>query len=417
MSSSSQTKVAFLREIEKQFSPTDSIDMTTLELSFRSTDIRKVFSHKNLEDLSILQTDILAGLRPLDMKAAIVKSLFLTRSNLFGDSDPISGAAPLVNTYLANFTVPNKDMEILEQRVFQGGRRGIALVVGGEIGSGKTIFSAHGARDVPRLYLDLRDKNIKNSPPELAEGVQEWATLLRALANFAKDQYHAFSEFLHDVCRDLNAARNTWAKNIIKKRLERCRSNEKQVQAVEWILGERYNEVAFERVLLVVDEVSRSMKLVHALIECRDDIFPNCPAKSFGLVLCGTSLEMLHKSGDGQFSVGSNPASSEVVSLDAPNLLDNFSNQVSSRALHNGVYTSSFLSNARIVSKALLPYFYSFYGYQNVEDEEQSSFRQEILGSRWECRLFLLHLLNTMDYAIWRCLRNDVVSLPRFDTL
>ena len=141
-----------------------------------------------------------------------------------------------------------------------------------------------------------------------------------------------------------------------------------------------------------MDEVSRSIELVHALIECRDDIFPDCPAKSFGLILCGTSLEMLHKSGDGQFSVGSNPASSEVVSLDAPNvqaLLNKFSSRVSSKALRNGVYTRSFLSNARIVSKALLPYFYSFYGYQNEEDEEQRSFKQAILGSSWECMSFV----------------------------
>ena len=395
--SQQRPKNLFLSEMERTLGKNNPGNLS-LYLGPRKKFLTQWHASK-LDDLDALRCDILACLRPVDATPQILLSLGATVKGLFGKKDPVSNELPLVNEYFSDFTRlqgSTLDMETIRRRMFQGGGRGITLVVGGESGSGKTIFSAYGfARAIPRLYLDFRDIDFKRAdPPKLSQSIREWSVLLRTLAKQSKDQDAGLSDFLHDACRALNGKRNAWALKLVKDRLETYRNHSDRVEAVEWVLGERYNEVKLPMVLFVMDEASRSVELVHALIECRDALFPDCPAESFGLIFCGTSLEMLHKHKDGGFSIGSNPASSNVISLGKPNVdallsNDEFTKRVSLQALQRGVYTRAFLSNARIVSKALLPYFYSFYGYQNEEDEEQRTFKQTILGSSWECMSFV----------------------------
>ena len=289
-----------------------------------------------------------------------------------------------------------------------------ALVVAGESGSGKSVFScleskAHGYTP---LYILLRLNQAQAQPKKSSEqetpgqdhkdGKIAVGAVAKAYANKPDSEFDEIHAFLREalisikeesgrhvdaICNikaKLNKTRNSWARNVLSAALrEFCG---RDLNAQSWWEGKWTKSALPEKVAIILDEAT-DIDLVEGLIETVRTTYVELGPlvkEHVILVLAGTGLDFI-RYGD---RVGTNPACSRLIRMKGPNLqhiVDDKSNEISPeicQAVASGLFSRVLQSNSRMLFRGILPILQQPFHSVDGAFEDQPEERQRRYAAR-----------------------------------
>lgn len=292
--------------------------------------------------------------------------------------------------------------EFDEDSLFFGGGRHNTLVIGGESGSGKSWHAAFAvARDVPRLYLEVKSKDLGQDGTQRvgpAKNKASWnylglAEKVRTVANAlnpgSDEMLKVVKEALHRSCTTLYEGRNSWITAFLDYKIRAL-----ERECTEWFVDG--TGVQLDHFLLVVDEVGRDKDLLHGLIDFGHQYLRkklHGKVKKCGLVLAGTSLDDLYGGNSDEPLAGSNPDSVQVIVMKEANVGSFVEaaqlQYMNASGVSNGLYSGPFSTNVRILVRILRPFFESKYGSHHEEDATKARHIQSLVGSSYPAMAFV----------------------------
>ena len=222
-----------------------------------------------------------------------------------------------------------------------------ALVVAGESGSGKSVFSCLESmeRGFTPLYMLLRmNKNKRENEGEDKKGDEESNKeekeegkrtdvseiyprkpnnefprihkFLQGVLNVHKEKSSNHIDVIYSLKTKLNVSRNNWAREILKQAFKKfC---EGDANARSWSEGCWSSDALPSKVALILDEAT-DIDLVEGLIDTVRQTYREMDGlvkEQIILVLVGTGLDLIR---DGN-QVGTNPAYSRLIRMKGPDL-------------------------------------------------------------------------------------------------
>mmetsp|Transcript_5930 Transcript_5930/g.16628 ORF Transcript_5930/g.16628 Transcript_5930/m.16628 type:complete len:899 (+) Transcript_5930:159-2855(+) len=284
-----------------------------------------------------------------------------------------------------------------------------ALVVAGESGSGKSVYSVNEPLRYGYnvLYLafqkeDFQDDrgNVKRCP-KLKPEERCWLDYVQLVVD-RYDQEQVDREPLFRLKSVLNSHRNGWAKTVRDKALERVSAGA-EGQAKTWLSGKSSSQV--EKLAIVLDEAT-DLDLANGLVDtCRDFATEKRElSKELPLVIVsGTGLDAIRTGGH----VGTNPSKCFLVTITGPKqsiiaeaLKSHERFGAAVRASPGGVFSRILMTNARMYFRGVLPVLGLEFLKVQVPDESEV---QEILVQAGSS-----HVL--MSYAVRKYLISNSIQ-------
>ena len=340
--------------------------------------------------------------------------------------------------------VPEADVKLVERSpsaadtFFDSERvsvdKGYAVVVSGESGSGKSVYSCLKARqkDFITIYTSLRPHDAKDPPESKQEespvaaadqgnnaGAEpgDWskvAALTRLVTLLQKKPERAFKELneflrliivlsektsaeqteitsaeqtdrqllLYHIKDHLNTSRNQWAQAVLRKAVGEAAGTKYSI----WLNGKWPVSKRPKRVAIVVDEATDldlAEGLVASVRQVMCDYLQTIARERVLVVVTGSGLDQLSK----YKRVGTNPSYSRLVVMKAPNverLKTEYPKEVY-KALTEGLFANTLRTNARILCRSLLPIlsdpFHQVDGYKGEvhRDKRQRRLEQRLV--------------------------------------
>jgi hypothetical protein len=254
-----------------------------------------------------------------------------------------------------------------------------AVVVAGESGSGKSVFSClevkHRKYLPVYMLLQLTEKEksneieVKNDTDVSIDVSEEFAekpaSEFEALHKLLKGKLVKLDSAKHqniigalcELKKKINVSRNKWATKVFESALEKFVSGSEDAET--WMNNKWSDNMLPEKVAIIIDEVT-DVDLVEGLIENVREMmskYKYLAKKSLLFVFVGTGLDAIRY----PERVGTNPNLSKLVTLKGPNL-DNLKNttaisKIVYDAINSGVYSRVLKSNSRMLFRCLLPIF------------------------------------------------------------
>ena len=261
-----------------------------------------------------------------------------------------------------------------------------ALVVAGESGSGKSVFSCLESMErgfIP-LYMLLRmSKNQRENEGEDKKGDEEsnkeekgegkrtdvsevYARkpesefphihkFLQGVLNVHKEKSSNHIDVIDSLKTKLDVSRNKWAREILKQAFKKfC---EGDANARSWSEGCWSSDALPSKVALILDEAT-DIDLVEGLIDTVRQTYREMNGlvkEQIILVLVGTGLDLIR---DGN-QIGTNPAYSRLIRMKGPDLqhLEKIGviKPEISRAVSNGLFSRVLQTNSRMLFRGILP--------------------------------------------------------------
>jgi len=305
-----------------------------------------VFFEKTKQDLPLLKRCLDSLLTPFDMDDTIVKP------NLkYVATDP-------------------KDASSLFPPENQQTDKGYAIVVAGESGSGKSVFSIKQAQDnaYQPLYLTITSKHLEGKPPFDSFALNKLLDL--TVSQVAENESE--SEALFALKNVLNVKRNDWAQGVLAdviKNLsfsstlhkDEVRTSQEQFQT--WIRGKWLKANRPEKVAIIVDEgtdvdlAEGLISQVRSIMKC----YSGLAQKQVLLIIAGVGLDAIKEDG----RVGTNPAYSTLVLMNSPKIEQVIEHEQVDKAvleaLNKGKYAQVLKTNSRMFFRSVLPILRSDY--------------------------------------------------------
>jgi hypothetical protein len=342
----SLNKVEMLSALEKDWK-SESISQVELYINTNLTPVSKTFQAPFLlssvdsifkQDLAKLEEFLAEKVLPL---MPIQTQLDLPR-RLTCDIDYVQFEPSDAKTYFDAAVAPDK---------------AFAVVVAGESGSGKSVFSCLQAKECGYtvLYVLLKGTDLEHKP------IGEFPltnTLFRLLIN--KMEGPSGTPLLHRLYskkETLNQDRNRWAKKVLEAALHRVtKDGGESVQ--DWVAGKWPRSKRPKKVALVIDEAT-DVDLVEGLVdvvrEIKASYFGRLAAEALSIVLVGTGLDAIRY----PERVGTNPDYSRLVTVKSPNVpILQQREQLSSaieQAIEKGTFSRVLSTNSRMFFHAVLP--------------------------------------------------------------
>ena len=240
-----------------------------------------------------------------------------------------------------------------------------AIVVAGECGSGKSVFSCQKAREngFLVLYKCLNTESFRIGKNRVLEAPIEYPQvcgLLRKLIVCCGEIKSGESDVAAGLAwmkSTLNESRNQWAFDAFRNAYSAIISD-KEPYVQKWLDGKFPQNERPEKVAIVIDEAT-NIDLVEGLVSCVEEIIERHrhlvrPKGRVQLVLVGTGTDAIHRG-----RVGTSPSLVEIVTMKQPNLGNVLQNE---QELHNAVkaalevgYCRILRTNARMFFRGVLP--------------------------------------------------------------
>ena len=352
---------------------------------------------------------------------------------LIQDSDK-NGVLPTRRTYVQVHGVnefDNLDSDIQKDKSY-------ALVVAGESGSGKSVFSCLESMErgfIP-IYMLLRlRKNKRKNEGEDKKGDKESKKeetgeeknqmghdvsevyarkpesefngrkpnnkfphihkFLQGVLNVHKEKSSNHIDVIYSLKTKLNVSRNNWAREILKRAFEQFCDGDANAQS--WSEGRWSSDALPSKVALILDEAT-DIDLVEGLIDTVRQTYREMDGlvkERIILVLVGTDMDLIR---DGNH-VGTNPAYSRLIRMKGPDLLHLEKTGVIkpeiSRAVSNGLFSRVLQSNSRMLFRGILPVLRQ--GFHSVDGD----FDPQTKSRRYEERLKAIASFGPlMDYGV-----------------
>jgi hypothetical protein len=396
-----RTKEQLLDDLDTDWEGSnDTIKKVKLLFSEKTLTIfEKDFSQKTIDDifneqrLSELEAMLKANVLPLKVEEDLDELKIIESTEDFVSFTPSDAGS-----YFANRPVePDK---------------AFAVVVAGESGSGKSVFSclqtkSNGYTTVYCVVteIDLGEKPKEADFPLLNE-------LLRLVAKAVTDSKYTVPTIFYHEKQKLNRSRNEWAQGVLESALMRRYGTS---LGRDWLLGAYSQEERPRSVAIILDEAT-DIDLVEGLLAnirtVRIAYRERLARANVLIVLTGTGLDMIRETG----CVGSDPANSRLVILKSPEIetlveKGHISKTVS-EAIERGIFSRVMKTNARMFFRAVLPILN-----MKMHKEDESGLpinvRTDRLGARLEA---LASVKDLMDYAVRMYVQfNSVGRLSRAD--
>ena len=337
------------------------------------------------------------------------------------DSDK-NGVLPTRREYVQVHGV--NEFDNLDSNIQQD--KSYALVVAGESGSGKSVFSCLESMErgfVP-IYMLLRlRKNQRENEREDKKGDEESEKeekgegkrtdvskvyarkpesefphihkFLQGVLNVHKEKSSNHIDVIYSLKTKLNVSRNNWAREILEQAFKKfC---EGDANARSWSEGCWSSDALPSKVALILDEAT-DIDLVEGLIDTVRQTYremDDLVKEQIILVLVGTGLDLIR---DGN-QVGTNPAYSRLIRMKGPDLQHLEKTSVIkpevSRAVSNGLFSRVLQTNARMLFRGILPVLRQ--GFHSVDGD----FDPQAKTRRYEERLKAIASFGPlMDYGV-----------------
>ena len=307
-----------------------------------------------------------------------------------------------------------------------------ALVVAGESGSGKSVFSCLESmeRGFTPLYMLLRmNKNKRENEGEDKKGDEESNKegkrtdvseiyprkpnnefprihkFLQGVLNVHKEKSSNHIDVIYSLKTKLNVSRNNWAREILKQAFKKfC---EGDANARSWSEGCWSSDALPSKVALILDEAT-DIDLVEGLIDTVRQTYREMDGlvkEQIILVLVGTGLDLIR---DGN-QVGTNPAYSRLIRMKGPDLQQLEKTSVIkpevSRAVSNGLFSRVLQTNTRMLFRGILPVLRQ--GFHSVDGD----FDPQAKTRRYEERLKAIASFGPlMDYGVRFFVAQNIVG-------
>ena len=289
-----------------------------------------------------------------------------------------------------------------------------AIVVAGESGSGKSVFSCQKARENGFLVLykrlntesfRIREKRVLEAPIEYPQ-VCELLRKLIVCCGEIKSGESDVAAGLAWMKSTLNESRNQWAFDVFRNAYSAIKSD-KEPYVQKWLEGEFPKNERPEKVAIVIDEAT-NIDLVEGLVSCVEEIielhrYLVRPKGRVQLVLVGTGTDAIHR---GQ--VGTSPSLVKIVTMKQPNLEKMLRKE---QELHNAVkaalevrYCRILRTNARMFFRGVLPIL-------RAKEHEVDAYGVTTKETRYTERLkAITSYQHIMDYPVRYYLRTNTVG-------
>ena len=330
------------------------------------------------------------------------------------------------------------------------GDKSYAVVVAGESGSGKSVFSCQQALDAGYLPIycqipcaSIEIESIKSALASDNEGkandaekertaqpnlVQELLKkpkacdlptqmlieFLRALivaTEACQKKGCPDSRTLYHIKNKFNTSRNMWAERVLDAAIESVL--ERNDNARLWFQGCWHESAKPEKVAIIVDEatdIDLAEGLVSTVRETSSKYKEILAKKDVILVLTGTGLDLIKYEG----RVGTNPDYSRLIVTIGPNLQTLSEKAIEPEvlaAMSKGIFSQVFQTNSRMLFRAALPVLrQSFHKVDGFNDPTQD--HRKIKKARYEKRLeAVASTACIMDYAVRYYVNQNSVGL------
>ena len=352
---------------------------------------------------------------------------------LIQDSDK-NGVLPTRREYVQVHGV--NEFDNLNSNIQQD--KSYALVVAGESGSAKSVFSCLESMErgfIP-IYMLLRlRKNKRENEGEDKKGDEEFKKeetgeeknqmghdasevytrkpesefngrkpniefphihkFLQGVLNVHKEKSSNHIDVIDSLKTNLSVSRNKWAREILKQAFEQFCEGDANAQS--WSEGRWSSYALPSKVALILDEAT-DIDLVEGLIDTVRQTYREMDGlvkERIILVLVGTDLDLIR---DGN-QVGTNPAYSRLIRMKGPDLLHLEKTGVIkpeiSRAVSNGLFSRVLQSNSRMLFRGILPVLRQ--GFHSVDGD----FDPQTKKRRYEERLKAIASFGPlMDYGV-----------------
>jgi len=332
------------------------------------------------------------------------------------------------------------------------GDKSYVIVVAGESGSGKSVFSCQQALDagylpiycqIPCASLDSSAsdaetdsdgnandeekeqsapkklesklvKELRKKPPAYDHGTKMLIIFLRRLI-VATEACQSIgcpdSRKLYHIKNKFNTSRNKWAGRVLDAAIEGAL--ERNDNALQWFQGWWDNSAKPEKVAIIVDEAT-DLDLAEGLVATARETsykYKGILAKNdVILVLTGTGLELIKYDG----RVGTNPDYSKLIVTIGPNVQKLSAKGIEPEvitAMKKGIFSQIFQTNSRMLFRAALPIlrhkFHKVDGFNDFTLEHRIKKK-----CRYEKRLeAVASTACVMDYAVRYYVNQNSVGL------
>jgi hypothetical protein len=304
----------------------------------------KDFSQKTIDEifneqrLSELEAMLKAGVQPLRVEDTTSNGLTLVKTT----EDLVDFHPSDVSSYFATQALePDKTF---------------AVVVAGESGSGKSVFSClqTQSKGYTTVYCVVTAKDLDGKPNEAD------FPLLNELLRLVADTFRESKcpDILYNEKQKLNRSRNEWAERVLQSALKTAAGTG---VGLDWLQGDKglfSREERPQHVAIILDEAT-DIDLVEGLLAKIRTItisYQNLLAReNLLIVLTGTGLDTIRETG----RVGTNPAHSRLVILKSPNIktlkAQGHISETVSEAMNSGIFSRVMQTNARMLFRAVLP--------------------------------------------------------------
>ena len=243
-----------------------------------------------------------------------------------------------------------------------------AVVVAGESGSGKSVYSCLQAEKsgfIP-LYMVVTAKVLQSKPedPKLHPRPYLCELLDLVIDELCKTQGHDDAlDLLRDEQVNLHEERNEWARavldDLIKATVGNLEHNKlKSWTKKNWLLGRCRPEQRPKKLALILDEAT-DLDLVNGLVASVRVVTSKyrklMAQEDLLLILTGTGLDLIRS----DERVGTDPGKARLVTMRHPELQELRNRGVIDNVLHDaildGTYSRTLMTNARMLFRSVLP--------------------------------------------------------------
>ena len=264
---------------------------------------------------------------------------------------------------------PEEAGDHFETEAFQADKR-YAIVIAGESGSGKSIYSIGQAieKGFLTVYCIMRSAEHKKSkmPIKLLDALKkkpasqydELKLFLKLVIRCSEDQKRDISDLnrLYEFKGQLNTNRDKWASDVLNAAIEGLVEGDNN--ALNWFEGAWDFSRRPRKVAIIVDEatdIDLAEGLVATVRENTKKYLKTLAQEEVVIIVVGTGLDVFNIAG----RVGTNPAYSRLITIKTPKIKiickKNKISQEVYNALYLGLFPCILKSNTRMLFTAILP--------------------------------------------------------------